>query len=224
MTHLVCPYYTVVMKDKIKKWHLSLPKEFKEVTIEEIHDEFYRKEPLTKSLEMEIANILKELDFFKKRTIIDDSKKTIWNNYSLQEIEECKEWINMQTRLKSMYTMNSYRAKHLVERWSGIYIGNDSFIKAIYELGIPYVVEGPNIMVGISEKKNIINYLISQYKKDTPIGDLARDVIADFGTTDKKLTFAKIKKSLDEHGACRGAYEALGEAKECYRDWYFGKG
>lgn len=212
------------MKDKIKKWHLSLPKEFKEVTIEEIYDEFFRKtQPLTKALEMEIANILKELDFFKKRVVDEDGKKTVWNNYSLQEIEECKEWINMQTRTKK-FSMNSYRAKHLVERWAGIYIGNDSFIKAIEELNIPYMVEGPNIIVGISERKNIMNYLISQYKKDTPIGDLARDVISDFGATDKKLTFGKIKKSLDKYGACRGAYEALAEAKELYRDWYFGKG
>ena len=223
MTHLVCPYYTVVMKDKIKKWHLSLPKEFKEVTIEEIHDEFFRKEPLTKALEMEIANILKELDFFKKRTIIDDSKKTIWNNYTLQEIENCKKWIGLQKRLKTFYTMNSYRAKHLVERWAGIYIGNDSFIKAVQELNIPYVVEGPNIMVGISEKKTVMSYLVSQYKKDTPIGDLARDVIKEFGTNPIKLSFTRIKKSLDEHGACSGAYIALKEAKEDYRDWYFGK-
>lgn len=211
------------MKDKIKKWHLRLAKEFKEVTIEDIYDEFFIKEPLTKALEMEIANILKELDFFKKRTIIDDSKKTIWNNYSLQEIENCKEWINLQTKLKSMYTMNSYRAKHLVESWSDIYIGNDSFIKAIQELNISYVVEGPNIMVGISEKKNIMNYLISHYKKETPIGDLARDVITDFGAECKNLTFSKIKKSLDEHNACRGAYEALNKAKEDYTEWYFGK-
>ena len=71
------------------------------------------------------------------------------------EVQKCIEWISLQKGRKTINKNHtSYHYKHLVEKWSGVYISDDSFIEAIKLTGIPYKESGVgnNIWVALSEK------------------------------------------------------------------------
>lgn len=83
------------------------------------------------------------------------------------EKEQCIRWLKLSKPIKE-FNLNSYSAKHIIERWCGIYISNDSFKEAVYELGIPYKqVTKLNINIGISRKYlRTFNPLYIQAQKD----------------------------------------------------------
>lgn len=78
--------------------------------------------------------------------------KILNNNLQEAEILKCIEWLKLQAWT---YTINrkysSYSYKHMVEKWSGMYISNDSFKEAVKRLGIKST-DGINTYIAISQK------------------------------------------------------------------------
>jgi hypothetical protein len=71
------------------------------------------------------------------------------------EVLKCIEWLNLCRKTKT-FNLNSYSAKHVVERWYGDYISNDSFKEAVIRLGLLYKnakkdSTSQNIVIGISK-------------------------------------------------------------------------
>lgn len=71
------------------------------------------------------------------------------------EVLACIEWLNLCRKTKT-FNLNSYSAKHVVERWRGDYVSNDSFKEAVIRLGLPYKnarADGSsqNIVIGVSK-------------------------------------------------------------------------
>jgi hypothetical protein len=62
-------------------------------------------------------------------------------------------------------------------------------------------------------------WLKAQRFRDDPIGDLARDWLTDCGHR-KYSSPGGVRKELDRHRACEGAYEALDEA---IKEWGGGR-
>lgn len=72
-----------------------------------------------------------------------------------EEISRCLEWLKLQTIIKTPNRRyHSYHLKHVVERWSGEYISNGSFVEAVKRSNINYelIGEGEHIFVAISIK------------------------------------------------------------------------
>lgn len=74
-----------------------------------------------------------------------------------REIEKCIEWLNLHRKTKS-FNLHSYYAKHLVERWYGDCISNDSFKHAVSRLKLAYRYP--------RDERNDINILIGVHKED----------------------------------------------------------
>ena len=71
------------------------------------------------------------------------------------EITKCSEWVMLQTVIKTLNPWHtSYAYKHMVERWSGIYISNESFKEAVKKIGIKYKYDstGVNMLLPLSER------------------------------------------------------------------------
>jgi len=66
----------------------------------------------------------------------------------------CLSWIDGWTspRKTINFDYGSYFLKHVVERWSGVYIPNGAFIAAAIESGCKYVRQGPNARFNLSYK------------------------------------------------------------------------
>lgn len=91
-----------------------------------------------------------------------EQRKSLENRY--EEFNLCCEWIKKYRYKPSekqfrkyvqVQTYNSYYLKHLVEKWSGIYISNGALIAAIRFLGIPYrnIYGTPDISITIFLKE-----------------------------------------------------------------------
>lgn len=69
------------------------------------------------------------------------------------EVKKCSEWLALQTLIKTVNTRHSsYAYKHMVERWSNIYISEESFLDAVKKLGIPHKNYKGSIYLSLSEK------------------------------------------------------------------------
>jgi hypothetical protein len=75
------------------------------------------------------------------------------NNIRDNEVKACIEWLRLQKERKTINTNHSsYGYKHIVEKWYGDYISNDSFKEAVRILGIKSKEIHDNIYIAISEK------------------------------------------------------------------------
>lgn len=72
------------------------------------------------------------------------------------EITACINWLRLQTMQKKMNKRrNSYHLKHIIEKWYGDYISNDSLVEAVKKLDIEYELAGESgrfIFLPLSEK------------------------------------------------------------------------
>lgn len=59
------------------------------------------------------------------------------------EIRLCKNWLSQQEITKTItHKYDSYHVKHIIERWCGTYISNDSLMKAVKEMKIDHELIG----------------------------------------------------------------------------------
>lgn len=99
------------------------------------------------------ADIAKMLNI--SRAIVNQIVSQI-NIATEEEIKTCLEWLKLQKIIKTPNKRyHSYHLKHVVERWHGDYISNDSFVEAIKRADINYELCGESgryIYAAISTK------------------------------------------------------------------------
>lgn len=84
-------------------------------------------------------------------TIINEISKS--NKVDEDEVRHCMEWLELFTlsNKRPYNRCSSYRFKHIVERWCGEYISNESFIEATLNAGykIYPIKDSPNVKIGL---------------------------------------------------------------------------
>ena len=131
-------------------------------------------------------------------------------------------WIgkHFEPSRQTYWHRSSYGLKHDFQRDTGIYVYNGAFKGAMLKSGIvPADEKEQNWHFKMKEKmqEGFYGWCVQRYRrKDTPLGDLARDMELDPKFPKDATTKEEILAYLKGRYACTGAVKTLGKAWKLY--------
>ncbi len=131
-------------------------------------------------------------------------------------------WIgkHFEPSKRTYWRRSSYGLKHDFQRDTGIYVYNGAFKGAMQKAGIiPAVEKEQNWHFKMKEKvqEGFYGWCVQRYRrKDTPLGDLARDMEMDPNFPKDATTKEEILAYLNGRFACTGAVKTFEKAWKIY--------
>lgn len=159
-----------------------------------------------------------------------ESRARLFSDDSLAQVATALAWIDAIKTTKTP-KIGSYGAKHSAERWGrengfSSYVANGALIVAAVYRDVPLkrVKDSPNALLGLDpdpkpepKRGSFAAWLHTQAKRRDPVGDFARDAIADRTFPIDTSSGPKLRSYMRSKNACEEALEAMEEALAIWR-------